>query len=232
MALYVIATPIGNLKDITLRAIETFHKVDLLVCEDTRKTGILLKMYADYGNTNDKRPKFMALNSFNEDIQTPKILNILGQGKDVGLISNAGTPLISDPGYKLVKQAIEQGTEIIPIPGPSSITTILSASGLPCDKFTFLGFVPKKENDIIKLLDKCYKNPLQTTYVAFISPYRIISTLKIFNNYSEDILICLANDLTKLHEHIETKGVGNWIKFFELNKPRGEYTAVFMMNTK
>lgn len=227
MALYIIATPIGNLKDLTTRAKEIFSKLGFLVCEDTRKTGLLLKASTSTSTGNMQRPELIALNSFNESMQTPKILNLLNQGKDVGLVSNAGTPLISDPGFKLVRYAIEQEIKVIPIPGPSAIIAALSASGMPPDKFTFLGFLPKKEGELTALLQKCQENPLNTTYIAFVSPYKLLQVLNLFNTCFKDTNLCIANDITKIHESIETKRVGDWVKIFEVKAPKGEYTILF-----
>jgi len=226
--MYIISTPIGNLKDITLRALETLEKLDYLVCEDTRKTGLLLK------NLNiSSHPKLISLNAYNENRpqKLEQIITFLKAGNDVGLVSNAGTPLINDPGFKLVREAKGQGIKIIPIPGPSSIIAALISSGLPTDRFTYLGFLPKKESQLKKILMDIKTindvGNISQTHICFVSPHNLVKSLQTIMNTFGDIEICIASELTKIYENVETKRVGEWIKFFEEEKPRGEYTLLF-----
>ncbi len=189
--LYVVATPIGNLADITLRALEVLKEVNFIACEDTRRTLILLNHY----NIKDK--KLISYYEPKESVQVPKILKLL-EREDVALVSDAGTPSISDPGYKLIRACIERGIPVEVIPGPSALLTALVGSGLPTDCFTFLGFLPRKglENFLEDI--KIYKD---TTLIAFESSNRLIKTLQTMEKvYGENIPLCVARELTKIHE--------------------------------
>ncbi|MFN3870885.1 MAG: 16S rRNA (cytidine(1402)-2'-O)-methyltransferase [Aquificaceae bacterium] len=189
--LYVVATPIGNLADITLRAIDVLKEVNFIACEDTRRTLILLNHY----NIKDK--KLISYYEPKESVQVPKVLKLL-ERENVALVSDAGTPSISDPGYKLIRACIEKGIPIEVIPGPSALLTALVGSGLPTDRFTFLGFLPRKglENFLEEI--KIYKD---TTLIAFESPNRLLKSLQAMEKaYGEDIPLCVARELTKVHE--------------------------------
>ena len=146
--LFIVATPIGNLQDMTKRAIDVLATVDAIACEDTRKTGSLLKMLGI-----EKKQHFISYYEQNEYERMPQIITALQNGLSVALVSDSGTPTISDPGFKLVRTCIEQGIKVESIPGPSSVITALVVSGLPTDKFLFLGFLPKKEGHRKKLLE-------------------------------------------------------------------------------
>ncbi|MCG2685946.1 16S rRNA (cytidine(1402)-2'-O)-methyltransferase, partial [Candidatus Parcubacteria bacterium] len=146
--LYLVSTPIGNLKDITLRALEVLKSVDLVLCEDTRKTGFLLSHYKI-------KNRLLSYFEHNEARRIPEVIAKLKEGQDTALVSNAGTPTISDPGFKLVRQCLAEGIRVCPIPGASAILAALVASGLPTDKFTFLGFLPRKKGPLAKLLQQC-----------------------------------------------------------------------------
>src|SRR3990167_6442952 len=166
--LYIVSTPIGNLGDVTLRAIETLKTVGLGVCEDTRGTGKLLK------HLGIEKP-MSALNDFNEEARTPNIISRLLAGENIALVTDACTPLISDPGYKLVREAISKGFKVESIPGPTSFVSALIVSGLPPDKFTFVGYLPKKDTKRKKLLQDLKKSReiVKSTIIAFESPYRL-----------------------------------------------------------
>ncbi|PIU82745.1 MAG: 16S rRNA (cytidine(1402)-2'-O)-methyltransferase [Elusimicrobia bacterium CG06_land_8_20_14_3_00_38_11] len=190
--LYVVATPIGHLKDITLRALETLKAVDLIACEDTRRTKILLVHH--YIAT--PQISFYSQNQFRK---IPYLIDELKKGKNVALVSDAGTPGISDPGFFLVKKAIEQGIKVETIPGVSAVITALSASGLPTDGFVFLGFLPRKKGKIKKVFEKVAG--LEKTIIFYESPYRLKKTLKIISEIfplGSDIVVC--RELTKKFE--------------------------------
>ena len=165
--LYVVATPIGNLQDMTLRGIETLKNVDLIVCEDTRVTSVLLNKY-------DIKKPLLAVNEFNEEQVMHRVLKRL-ESSDIALVSDAGTPLISDPGYRLVRAAKNKGFVVTPIPGASAIIAALSASGLPTDKFLFLGFLSKTKGKAIKSLQAAKE--IGATIVIYESPHRVMQTL-------------------------------------------------------
>lgn len=187
--LYIISSPIGNLEDITFRAIRILSLVDYILSEDTRKTSILLKKY------NIKKPLF-SFHKFNERFKEDKIIKDLENKQEIALISDAGTPLISDPGFSLVKKCIEKKIEITSIPGPCSIITALTLSGLNPISFQFLGFFPKKpkDRDIQKILT------FKGISIFFESNKRILKTLKILQKHEKNLYIVLARELTKKFE--------------------------------
>lgn len=220
--LHIIATPIGNLKDITLRSLEILQSVDAIVCEDTRRTAILLNHY------QIKKP-LLVLNDFNEAQNLDSIISRLQTGQNLALVSDAGTPLISDPGYKLIRECIAQKIEIDSLPGPSSVITALTLSGLPTDKFMFLGYLPEKpghRKDILLKLIEISRN-IKTTYIIFISPYKMTKTFDDLKNIFGDIEFTLAHELTKIHQSVETKPISLWQK--DLVHPKGEYIGLFKL---
>ncbi len=189
--LYVVATPIGNLKDITIRAIEILKEVNFIACEDTRRTLILLNHY----NIKDK--KLISYYEPKESVQVPKVLKLL-EKEDVALVSDAGMPSISDPGYKLIRVCIERGIPVEVIPGPSSVLTALVGSGLPTDRFAFFGYLPRKGLEGFFEELKSYKD---ITLIAFESPNRILKSLQAMEKvYGSHIPVCIARELTKIHE--------------------------------
>jgi len=208
--LYVVGTPIGNLKDITFRAIEVLQSVNFIACEDTRRTSILLNNYKIEGK------KLLSYYEPKESVQVPKIIKLL-EKEDVALVTDAGMPSISDPGYKLIRACIEKGIPVEVIPGPSAVLTALVGSGLPTDRFTFVGFLPKKGlNNFLEEL-KAYKD---STIIAFESPNRVLKSLEAIKEvYGDNTTVCVARELTKLHEeYIRGRAVE---VLEELNK-RGE----------
>ncbi|MEC7822836.1 MAG: 16S rRNA (cytidine(1402)-2'-O)-methyltransferase, partial [Candidatus Neomarinimicrobiota bacterium] len=160
--LYIVATPIGNLKDFTFRAIDTLKEVDFVFAEDTRNSIQLMKHYSI-------ETKLDSYHEHNNIQKIPKIINLLNEGNDIALISDAGTPTISDPGYKLIRACIDEKIDVIPIPGASAVTTALSASGLPSDSFFFLGFLPQKKGRKKKI---SFLKSLDNTIIIFESPHR------------------------------------------------------------
>jgi len=208
--LYVVGTPIGNLKDITFRAIEVLQSVNFIACEDTRRTSILLNHY----KIEDK--KLLSYYEPKESVQVPKIIKLL-EKEDVALVTDAGTPSISDPGYKLIRACIEKGIPVEVIPGPSAVITALVGSGLPTDRFTFVGFLPKKGlNNFLEEL-KAYKG---STIIAFESPNRVVKSLEaIKETYGDNTTVCIARELTKLHEEYIR---GRVVEVLEELSKRGE----------
>lgn len=190
---YVVATPIGNMGDITLRAIEVLKSVDLILCEDTRQTKKLLDKY------NIDRPT-MSYHAQSKLAKTDKILKLLEEGKDLALVSDAGTPGISDPGAMLVaeiKENLKDSVLVVPIPGVSAVITALSASGLPTHEFTFLGFLPHKKGR-----ETLFKEIRESkrTMVFYESPHRILKTLESLQKFCPDKKVCIARELTKIYE--------------------------------
>lgn len=215
--LYVIATPIGNLQDITLRAIEMLKEVDLIVCEDTRITSRLLTKY------EIKKP-MVAVSEFNEEQVVYDVINKL-ETQNIALVSDAGTPLISDPGYRIVNTAKKKGFSVVPIPGPSAVIAALSASGLPTDKFVFLGFLSKSEAKATKNLE-VFKT-IETTIALYESPHRIVETLEIIQKIFGDIPVTIARELTKIYEEIITENATTHIQNYREKEPRGEIVVLF-----
>ncbi len=189
--LYIIATPIGNLEDITLRAVRILKEVDLIACEDTRHTRKLLNHF----QISTPLTSYFEYNKLQKGKSL--ILEILS-GKNVALVSDAGTPGISDPGYNLVVAAIEKGISVIPIPGPSAAITALSASGLPTDQFHFVGFLPQKEGKKRRLLESLKEE--SATLVIYESPFRIKKTLQLSLEVFGDRPAVVVHELTKIHE--------------------------------
>ena len=213
-SLYIIAGPIGNLEDITLRALNVLKTLDYLLSEDTRETDKILSKF------NLKVPQI----SYRDQIHTkiyPKVVEMLENGKNVGLMTDSGTPLISDPGYKLVSELRNLGFNIISIPGPSSVIAALSVSGLPTDKFSFLGFLPKKENQRKKILINY--GAMDTTLTIFESPYRIIKLISEIKETLGNRRICIIKDLTKLFENVITGKINDIDKEINNLPQKGEY---------
>ena len=225
-ALFIVATPIGNLDDISFRAVEILKSVDLVLAEDTRHSKKLLK------HLNIAKP----IRAFHEHNEREKIKAIIGElhsGKSIALISDAGTPLISDPGYLLVAQAKKEGLRVVPIPGPSALITALSASGLASDSFTFLGFLPSKKTARVKLLKSLVSRA--ETSIFYESPKRILATLTdMYSIFGGSREVCLAKELTKLFETIQTDSIPNLIKYltFDQNNQKGEFVILISANDK
>ena len=215
--LYVVSTPIGNIKDITYRAVEVLKKVDLILAEDKRKSGVLLKHY----NINTR---MLSYRDQNHKKILPQILQKLSEGKELAMISDSGTPLISDPGYKLVSTLIRNNIKTIPIPGPSALISALSISGLPTDNFSFLGFLPRKTSKRKRILTK-YGN-LDSTLIVYESPYRIIKLLKEIQEVLGNRMVCLARELTKKFETITTSEVNKLLDKKSDIKSKGEFTVL------
>ena len=191
--LYVVATPIGNMGDITVRALATLAAVETVLCEDTRTSGKLMERYAI-------RTRLSSYHEHNAQKVRPAILERLKQGATIALISDAGMPLVSDPGYRLVKEAAEQGIPVTACPGASAVLTGLALSGLPTDRFTFAGFVPQKQGERRKLFAEFVK--LRATLIFFESPHRIVETLRDLAVALPGRAVAVTRELTKLHEEV------------------------------
>ena len=217
--LYITATPIGNLSDLTFRAKETLEKADLIACEDTRHVIILLNHYGI------KKP-LLSFHSHSGQTKTDKIMEYLKNGSNVALVSDAGTPGISDPGYVLVQAALENGVEVIPIPGPSAVVTALCASGLPTDKFLYLGFLPVKKGR-----QTLFKKIAESEYtvVFYESPHRLKKTLEQLKEFLKpDAKLSVAKELTKIYETFYRGSIDDVIKQIPEN-PKGEYVVMISL---
>lgn len=215
--LYLVATPVGNLEDITLRALRILRQVALIATEDTRTTGQLLKHF------NIHCP-LLSYYEHNKVTRLERVLAALEQG-DVALVSEAGTPLFSDPGYELVLAAIERGFPVVSIPGPSALTAALPASGLPTDRFLFLGFTPRKAGERRRWLQEVATQP--ATLVCFEAPHRLRETLAdLIDIFGGERRISVCRELTKLHEEIWRGTLAEAEQEWNQREPRGEFTLV------
>jgi 16S rRNA (cytidine1402-2'-O)-methyltransferase len=219
--LYLVATPIGNLKDITLRGLEVLRSVDLIASEDTRKTSILLREYEIH------KPQ-KSYHAFNEKKVVPKLLERLLEGDSIAVVTNAGTPGISDPGYSLVNAAIEHQIPITAVPGPSAVVMALILSGLPAHSFTFKGFPPRKSGSRKRFIAMDAESP--HTQIYYESPYRIVAFLEDALKVLGDRRAVAANDLTKKFETLVRGNLSELIASLNETTPRGEYTVVIEGN--
>ena len=223
-SLHIVSTPIGNLEDITLRAIDTLSSVDLILAEDTRHSQILLSHY-------QVQTKVISFHEHNEKNKIEKIIFELEKGMNIALISDAGTPLINDPGYSLVRLAKERNINVIPVPGPSAPIAALSASGLSSDAFIYLGFVPLKESDRIDCFNRL-KRQKETT-IFFESPKRVLNTFKeLRNSLGKFRRVSLSKEISKRYETIITNSIEEIINFLE-DKPehqKGEFVILIEGN--
>jgi len=248
-ALYVVSTPIGNLEDITIRAIKTLFTTPVIACEDTRKTGQLLKLlrerYGDffpesqiysrlseYTREDGVRQQLVSYYDQNEKRRIPEILNALKNGLDVALVSDAGTPLVSDPGFPLVRECVREGINVVSVPGASSILSALTSSGLPPDKFFFVGYPPKKSGNRTKLFESLFQSfkilkQLKATIVMFEAPHKLVRTLGEMKDVFGDIDIVLARELTKVHEEMWRGQISEALEKFEKKDPKGEFVVMF-----
>jgi len=223
-SLHIVSTPIGNLKDITLRAIDTLRSVDLILAEDTRHSQILLSQY-------QVQTKVISFHEHNEKNKIEKIIFELEKGMNIALISDAGTPLINDPGYSLVRLVKERNINVIPVPGPSAPIAALSAAGLSSDAFIYLGFVPLKESDRTDCFNRL-KRQKETT-IFFESPKRVLNTFKELRNFLGKFRrVSLAKEISKRYETIITNSLEEIINFLE-DKPehqKGEFVILIEGN--
>lgn len=219
--LYIVATPIGNLKDITLRAIETLKHVNLIACEDTRHTGKL----TSHHSINTPLTSYFEHNKFQK---AKYIVGLLKEGKSVALVSDAGTPGISDPGYRLIQETIDNDINVTIIPGPSAIISSLVVSGLATDRFSFEGFLPNKSAARRKRLETL--KGARGTLIFYESPHRLLKCLLDMHDVFGNIVAVCARELTKKFEEIRRGNLKELIDHFKINKPRGEF--VVLVNTR
>jgi 16S rRNA (cytidine1402-2'-O)-methyltransferase len=215
--LYLVATPIGNLGDITLRALETLRSVDVIASEDTRRTGLLLKHF-------DIHKPQMAFKEHNEARAGERIMGLLAEGRSVALVTEAGTPGISDPGFTLVRRAIAAGIEFTAIPGPAALIPALVLSGLPVHSFTYRGFPPHKPGPRRRFLEVDRQAP--HTLIYYESPYRLEAFLADALTVFGDRQAAIAHELTKLHESVARGALSELLAAVRQEKPRGEYVVV------
>jgi len=215
--LYVVSSPIGNLGDLSYRAVDVLSSVQMIAAEDTRTTSILLKKYSI-------NKKCISYHEKNENIKFLKIIDLLNEGLDIALISDAGTPCLSDPGYRIVNAARKSNIEVVSIPGASSITAALSISGLPSDHFYFEGFLPKKKGRKTRLE---FLSSLDCSIVIFESPNRIIKTLNSISEYFGNRAISICREITKVYEENYFGYVDEiLIRLDKLSKIRGEFVLI------
>jgi len=215
MPLFIVTTPIGNMQDITQRAIDTLRKADLIACEDTRRAGLLLQRYGI-------RRKLLSYYEQNEKKRVLQLIQMLKEGKNVALITNAGTPLLSDPGFVLARECLSQGVQVTAVPGASAITAALTVSGLPSDRFVFEGFLPKKKGRRIKSLEQLKHET--RTIVLFESPTRIMRLLEEILKHVGDRRVALCREMTKYHEEVIRGRVSEVM--INMRSPKGEFTLV------
>ncbi|OLC54098.1 MAG: 16S rRNA (cytidine(1402)-2'-O)-methyltransferase [Chloroflexi bacterium 13_1_40CM_4_68_4] len=217
--LYLVATPIGNLDDVSPRALKILQEAHMVACEDTRHTQILLRRY-------DIRAKHLtSYTEFNRRQKGAELVGQLDRGWDVALVTDAGTPALSDPGEQLVRAAIDAGHEVVPVPGPNAAVSALVASGLPTREFTFVGFVPKKSGERRRLFEQLIA--AGRTVVLYESPYRVGDTLADLAAVAPEAHVALARELTKVHEEIVRGSAAELAPRYEEAAPKGEVTIVF-----
>jgi len=215
--LYLVATPIGNLGDISLRALETLRNVDFVLSEDTRKTGFLLKHFEIH------KPQ-ISYHEYNEEKSLPRILNLLREGKNLALVSDAGSPSVSDPGFVLMRAILRENLPVTAIPGPTAVITALVLSGLAVHSFTFRGFPPRKSGPRKRWLGVDTASP--HTLIFYESPYRLLAFLKDALEVYGDRPATVANDLTKMFEMVERGLLSELLTRLTGSDLRGEYTVV------
>ena len=213
--LYLVATPIGNLEDITYRAVRILKEVDIIVAEDTRQTLKLL-------NHLDIQKHLISYHRHSDEQKQNSIIDEINEGKNIALVSDAGTPVISDPGEEIVKKALEENIEIVPIPGPCALITALIASGIDAKEFSFFGFLPMNKKLRNKKLDEI-KNS-KNTVILYEAPHKLISTLKDLNNITKERKLVLARELTKIHEEFISGTAQQLLE--KVIEPKGEYVII------
>ena len=215
--LYIVPTPVGNMEDMTLRAVRILKEVDLVLAEDTRTSGILLKHF-------DIKNQLMSHHKFNEHGTSAGVVQRLQAGQNVALISDAGTPGISDPGFFLVREAVRAGIEVQTLPGPTAFVPALVSSGLPCDRFVFEGFLPQKKGRktrLESLIDE------ERTMIFYESPYRLVKTLEQFAEvYGADRQVSVCREISKVHEESVRGSLQEVIAHFKETEPRGEIVII------
>lgn len=219
--LYIVSTPIGNLKDITLRALETLKAVDLIAAEDTRHTKVLLDHYEIQKPTT-------SFFDHNQTLKGQYLLGLLKEGKTIALVSDAGTPGISDPGYTLIKLAQDNNIPVTVIPGVTAVITALTLSGLASHRFTFEGFMPPKTVGRCKKLESLKSQ--DGTFIFYESPHRLLKTLEDIKTTLDDPLMVVARELTKIFEEVKKAKASELIKHFTAHPPKGEFVLLINLS--
>jgi 16S rRNA (cytidine1402-2'-O)-methyltransferase len=214
--LYIVSTPIGNLKDITYRAVQVLQQVDLIAAEDTRRTRTLCQEY-------QVRTPITSFHSYNKSARTPQFLSKLEAGESIALVTDAGTPGISDPGFHLISAAAAHGCHVVPIPGASALLAGLAASGLPTDRFVFEGFLPAKKGRKRKIAAIAEE---QRTVVLFEAPHRLLKTLKELEAVLDSRQVVVGRELTKIYEEFIRGSCTEVLQHFSKTAPRGEFVLV------
>lgn len=215
--LYVVPTPVGNMEDITLRALRILKEADVVLAEDTRTSGILLKHY-------EISARMMSHHKFNEHQTAEMMAARIAAGETIALISDAGTPGISDPGFMLVRACVERGVEVQCLPGATAFVPALVASGLPCDRFCFEGFLPQKKGRATRLLSLREE---QRTMVFYESPHRIVKTLtQMAENFGPERRIAACREISKVHEECVRGTIAEVLDHFNAHEPRGEFVLI------
>ena len=215
--LYIVATPIGNLGDITFRAIEVLKQVDVIACEDTRHTKILLSHYGI-------QKTLISYFEHNKEKKARYILRLLDDGKNVALVSDAGTPGISDPGYRVIRDAIDNEVNVISIPGANAALAALAVSGMPTDRFAFEGFLPNKTTARKKKLSEFAKK--KSTIICYESPHRLLASLEDMGEVLGDAELVVAREITKKFEEIKRGNASDLLAYFKQKKVRGEFVVI------
>ncbi|GAB1474684.1 16S rRNA (cytidine(1402)-2'-O)-methyltransferase [Bacteroidota bacterium] len=219
--LYIIPTPVGNLEDITLRAIRLLNEVHLILAEDTRTSSFLLKKY-------DIKVHMESHHKYNEHRSVAGIVEKIASGMDIALISDAGTPGISDPGFLLVRHCLENGVEVETLPGATAFVPALINSGFPCDRFTFEGFLPLKKGRQTRLKELANE---ERTMIFYESPYRLLKTLTQFSEYfGEEREASVSREISKMHEENRRGPLSELVRWYTQNSPRGEIVIVVSGN--
>ena len=215
--LYIVPTPVGNLDDMTPRAIETLRQADCILAEDTRTSGVLMKHFGI-------ETRMQSHHKFNEHDTLPPLISRLQGGETIALVSDAGTPAISDPGFLLVRECRKQGIEVETLPGPTAFVPALVNSGLPCDRFCFEGFLPQKKGRATKLAELANE---QRTMIFYESPMRLLKTLMQFAEaFGADRQASVSREISKLHNTTHNGTLANLVEYFTANEPRGEIVIV------
>lgn len=217
-----MATPIGNLEDISFRAVETLKTADVVACEDTRRTSKLLNHY-------DIHTKMTPYHDHNKEHKTPSLIEMLKNGKSIALVSDAGTPSISDPGFYLIREAIKNGLQISPIPGPSALISAAIVSGLSINRFSFEGYLPRKKGRTKRLKQLA---EYDVTIVIFEGPHRILKTLRDLRSFLGDRKAAIGREMTKINEEFLRGNLSDLIAIFAERKPKGEFVILVERNEK
>lgn len=229
--LFIVATPIGNMQDISMRAVKILMSVDVIACEDTRRTGLLLQQIiptSEVGSTRPRRSRLVSYYEQNELQRIPEVIAAIKDELNIALVSDAGTPAISDPGFKLVRECIKEGIKVESIPGPSSVITALAVSGLPSDKFLFVGYPPRKPGHRKKMFQNIASmiRIIKTTIIMFEAPHKLMRTLTELQEVFGDIDIVICRELTKIYEEIRREKISKSLEHFSKTTPKGEFVIL------